>query len=99
MFPFACDSRDDIFEASVGAGRIVVARSSASNVVDEVSDDLIPITVHGIGGTSSTYADPGVVALLPDANGGVWVVSEVGSNPSTNVGSAYPTLAHATYAT
>jgi len=97
--PFTCDPGDNLFEAIVGGGTISVLRLSQSRVLEARTDALIPIVVHGLGGPVNTYANPGVVALMPDLAGGVWVISEAGINTSTNAGSAYPTLAHAKFTT
>ena len=96
--PFACDSLDNVFEAVVGSGELVVARVTPSSSTSLLTDALIPVTVQGLGGPVHTFADPSVAALMPDGLGGVWVVSESGTNASPHAGSPlYPTLAHASF--
>ena len=96
--PFACDSRDNAFESVVGGGTISIARQSKAGEVVTSTDALISVSIHGINGDVKTYADPGVVGLLPDQAGGVWLVSEEGNGAATD-GVAYPSLAHETFAT
>lgn len=95
--PFACD-RGNVFEATVGGGKVIVTRISPSGGISTRSDSLIPIVVHGFVGPVSTYVDPSVVALLPDGQGSAWLVSEVGTQTqSTSAAAAYPSLAHVVF--
>jgi hypothetical protein len=97
--PFACDTAGGVFEVTVGGGKAVVSRLSPSGVIATVSAPLIPGVANGLNGPVSTFADPGVVALLPDNQGNVWLVSEAGTQvvESRNVAAAYPSLAHAVF--
>src|SRR5579864_56324 len=95
--PLTCDSAGNLFVAGVTEGQLVVTRLSPSGISMSVSDGLIPAVVASLSGPINTYANPGVVGLVPDLQGGVWVVSEAGINTSTNQGSSYPSLAHATF--
>jgi hypothetical protein len=97
--PFACDSGNNVFEATVGGGKVTIVRVSQSGGIAAVSDALIPVVVHGLTGPVSSFANPRVVAVMPDLQGGAWVVCEAGTNSSTNAGSAYPSLAHVRFTT
>jgi len=85
--PFACDPSGNVFTVIVAKGSATVYRLSATGSRSTVQLPLIPGEVHGIGGVVSSWGDPVLVDLLPDGDGGVWLVSESGTQ---TVEGAYP---------
>jgi len=50
--------------------------------------------VHGFAGPVSTYADPNIQQVVPDEEGGVWLVSALGVSSSSSASPVYPSLTH-----
>lgn len=93
-FPFTCDSRDDVFQATFDSGSVVVSRLTDTGQGRAVTGALKPIVVRGLAGPVNTYADPNIQQVLPDEAGGVWLVSALGATPSSTASPMYPSLAH-----
>lgn len=98
--PFACDSSGNVFTLIEAKGSVTVYRLSATGSLSSVQLLLIPVQVHTIGAAVSTWGDPRLVKLLPDGKGGVWLVSELGTQTVEGAfpgEPAYPSLWHASF--
>ena len=100
--PFACDASGNVFTLIEANGIVTVYRLSAAGSLSTVQLPLIPVQVHTLGGVVSSWAGPRLVKLLPDGNGGVWLVSELGTQTVEGAFPgvpAYPSLWHASFPT
>jgi hypothetical protein len=95
------DAAGSVFVGGTNNGRYVINRVTAAG---QDSSATVPVVTYaenpGITRLSEEQAptevavNPAIVGLLPDNNGGVWVVSALGWQGSPDRKSAYPTFRH-----
>jgi hypothetical protein len=96
--PFACDPTGNVFATTDAKGSVTIDRLSSAGVLSSTQLPLIPGVVEGIGGVrENSWADPRLVALMPDGSGGVWLVSEAGTQTIEELPSSYPSLEHVAF--
>jgi hypothetical protein len=98
---FACDDMGFVFETAVTPGTITVTRLSPDGGQQTATGALTAVNGSrgGPGGStpSAGWADPALVGLLPDGTGGVWLVSESGTQSSMEATPNYPSLTHVSF--
>jgi hypothetical protein len=78
--PMTTDLEGSFFQSEVADGELVVTRVTAGGAISSVRTTL--------------PGDPGIVALLPDQSGGVWLVSYNGTVPGSAATPSWPSLQH-----
>lgn len=103
--PLVCDAQGDVFSdgdvfsPDGSKGSVAIVRLSPTGQISTVNPPLTPTTVEGhVPGATPipTWAGPDLRALLPDGQGGVWLVSSDGQDEEGRT-SAYPSLWRASF--
>jgi len=98
--PFGCDPQGNVFAITVADGLVNVGRLSPTGSLSTMRLALTQTgPIQGLSGAVSPYqwVDPRLVAVLPDGDGGVWLVSESGTQSVEDLQPGYPSLWRATF--